>query len=66
MYTVFSFSKETSNSDEAFSTVKFSEAVQYCKDNLNDNYEYVIYDSEGVVIWDTYDTANNDYGKFGT
>ena len=66
MYTVYSISKKTSGTDEVLKTENFKEAQLYVDHRMDDkDNDYVVYDHEGVVIYDTISHSFGNYGVMG-
>lgn len=63
-YDVYSVNPVGSAHD--FSTNDYIKAKQHCDENANEDSDYVIYDSNRMVIYDTFSESLGDDGIMGT
>lgn len=64
MYRVWSVGEY--GTDEIFSSVDFAECKKYADERSEgDDGEYVVYDKEGIIVYETYSKSFGNYGVMG-
>jgi len=66
IYKVYSCILENGNISPEEDFKNYSDAVRFCKENANDEVQYIVYDSDGIILYDSIGKNLGNYGVMGT